>query len=400
MGVAPRSSSVVLIVLLTVLTHSSFKGSKVLVSLFALELGATPLAIGLLFATYSLFPMVLAVYAGKLSDRYGMRRLMIFGACGLVAGLLVPFMWPQLAGLAVSAALIGICYIFYTIAVQHVIGALGGAAARTRNYSIFSLGVGFTALIGPTTAGFAIDLIGHRSTYLLLATLPTLPILVLVLVRELVPAAQMRSAGSAQHRLADLIRDVPLRRALLAAGIVESGLELFNFFLPIYARSLGFSASAIGLIMATFAVALLAARACTGAFARRFGEERVLSVTLYAAGAICLVFPSVSGFPALLGVSFALGLALGPGSPLTLVLAYNRAPPARAGEAIGVRQTMNKVAETVMPIVFGTIGTLAGVGPVFWTTAVTLALGARLTRSDGRGSVSAARARSEDERAR
>jgi MFS family permease len=77
------------IVLLTVLTHTSFKGSKVLISLYALDLGASPLTVGVLFSMYSVFPVLLAVYAGKLSDRFGSRRLILFGASGLAAP------WPS-----------------------------------------------------------------------------------------------------------------------------------------------------------------------------------------------------------------------------------------------------------------------------------------------------------------
>src|SRR5438309_1995130 len=174
--------AVYLVVLLTVLTHTSFKASKVLIALYAYDLGANPLTIGVLFSMYSLFPVFLSVYVGRLSDRYGSRRPMIFGALGLMLGLFLPYVFPQLAALFVSAALIGLCYIFYTVSVQHLIGALGEATDRTRNYSIFSMGVGVTALLGPTTAGFAIDSIGHRPTYLLLALLPSLPVLAMLLV--------------------------------------------------------------------------------------------------------------------------------------------------------------------------------------------------------------------------
>ena len=50
---------------------------------------------------------------------------MLFGASGLALGLLLPFLMPSLATLYVSAALVGTCYIFYTVAVQHLIGAIG-----------------------------------------------------------------------------------------------------------------------------------------------------------------------------------------------------------------------------------------------------------------------------------
>jgi MFS family permease len=327
---------------------------------------------------YSVFPVLLAVYAGKLSDRFGSRRLILFGASGLAAGLLIPFAAPQLASLFASALLIGLCYIFYTVAVQNLIGSIGEEHERTRNYSIFSIGVGLTALLGPTTAGFAIDLIGHRSTYLLLGLLPLLPVLALALAPRLLPSGRSKHRPRADNRVADLLGNAPLRRVLITAGIVETGLELFNFFLPIYARSLGMSASLIGLIMGAFAVALLLVRTFMPSLVRRFSEERVLSSSLYVAAATCAAFPFASSFVELAAISFVLGLGLGCGSPLSLVLAYNRSPPGRSGEAIGVRQTVNKITELVMPIVFGSVGTAIGMWPVFLMDGGLLAAGAWL----------------------
>src|SRR4051812_29987288 len=86
---------------------SSWQASKLLSSLFAIQLGATQLAIGTIIGTYSLFPMVLAYYAGKLSDRLGARIPMLFGTVGVVLGIGVPSVFPMLPALYVSAALIG-----------------------------------------------------------------------------------------------------------------------------------------------------------------------------------------------------------------------------------------------------------------------------------------------------
>src|SRR5262245_19481338 len=118
----------VLVLAVTLLIHTAFKGSKVLVSLYAIELGATPLVIGVLVSMYSFFSLFLAVYAGRVSDRLGFGMPMAFGALGLAAGLAVPYFMPHLAGLLVSALLIGLCYIFYTVAVQHLIGSLAAGA--------------------------------------------------------------------------------------------------------------------------------------------------------------------------------------------------------------------------------------------------------------------------------
>lgn len=373
-----------LILLLTVLNHVSFKGSKVLISLFAIDLGANPLTIGMLFAMYSVFPVFLSVYAGKISDRFGFRPPMILGSCGLLAGLLLPYFAPNLVALFFSATLIGMFYIFYVVAVQHLIGSFGEGLARTRNYSIFSISVGLTALLGPTTAGFSIDGLGHRATYLLLAVIPVIPIVVLMFLYRYLPKPRHHEAPRKDHGVMDLLGDVPLRRVLVAAGIMETGNELFNFLLPIYARSIGMSASRIGLIMGGFALALLLVRALMPALVRRSSEERVLSGSLFLAGAACLAFPLVETFALLLAVSFVLGLGLGCGAPLSLVLAYNRSPAGRSGEAMGLRQTFNKTIEVLVPLIFGSLSTAFGMLPVFWLDALTLAAGGWLMRRDAR----------------
>src|SRR5688572_19553332 len=75
-----RLMAVYLAVLLSVLQGISMRGSKVLVSLGALANGATPFEVGLLAALFALFPLLLAVYAGKISDRIGVKRPILGGA--------------------------------------------------------------------------------------------------------------------------------------------------------------------------------------------------------------------------------------------------------------------------------------------------------------------------------
>ena len=53
--------------------------------------------------------------------------------------------------------------------------------------------------------------------------------------------------------------------------------------------------------------------------------------------------------------------------------------PGRAGEALGLRLTVNKFTQIVVPIAFGSLGTAAGVHPVFWTNALLLLAGGYLS---------------------
>ena len=59
-------------------------GARVLLTLYALESGAPPYAIGLLATTFALFPTLLAWVSGRLSDRFGSRWLLVLGTTGVV----------------------------------------------------------------------------------------------------------------------------------------------------------------------------------------------------------------------------------------------------------------------------------------------------------------------------
>jgi hypothetical protein len=102
------------------------------------------------------------------------------------------------------------------------------------------------------------------------------------------------------------------------------------------------------------------------------------------AGVTYLAFPMV-GNPFVLGLmSFVLGLGLGSGQPLSIILTYNDSPPGRAGEALGLRLAVNKLTQIAVPLAFGSLGTAAGVFPVFWANALLLLIGGYLSGKKGR----------------
>ncbi len=371
------------IVALTVLNHIAYKGSKMLISLYAIDLGASPLTIGILYSLYSFFSLFLALYAGRASDRLGPRAPMLLGSLALAGGLILPFVWRGLPALFVSAALIGTLYIFYMVSAQHLIGAFGAGHKRTRNYATFSLGVALTALIGPTLTGFLIDTIGHQSTYAVLALLPVGPILFLLFFARNLPRVA-EDAKRAGHRTIDLVRNVPLRRAFIVAGIIETGGELFSFYMPIYGHSIGLSASLIGMILGTYAVAVLLTRLVMSALVKRSSEEAVLCASLAVASVACVLFPFVTSVYMLAVISFVLGIGLGCCGPLSMVITYNRAPEGRSGEAMGLRQSFNKFTEVLVPLIFGTVGSAFGIGAAFWMDAVLLGAGALIMKRDAR----------------
>lgn len=350
-----------------------FRGSKVLVSLFAIELGAPQFYIGILIALYSLFPMMLALYAGKLSDRLGVRSPMIAGSAGLALGLALPYLAPGLTALYASAALIGASHVFYNVSVQNLVGALSGTADRTRNFTNYGLVMAAGGFFGPLIAGFSIDQFGYAAGYLVLAAGPLIPVVVLIFARRLGRLGRKRSIENEQSLQAkNLLGNAPLRRTLITGAAILTGIDLFQFYMPIYGNAIGLSATTIGVILSMFAAASFAVRLIMPALVRRWSAETVLLWSLYAGGLTYLLFPLFES-AALLAVSaFALGLGLGCGQPLTMSLIYSRAPEGRSGEALGLRVSINNFMHIVVPLLFGTIGSVLGIAPVFIANALIL----------------------------
>jgi hypothetical protein len=57
---------------------------------------------------------------------------------------------------------------------------------------------------------------------------------------------------------------------------------------------------------------------------------------------------------------------------MIMSLLYEKAPPGRAGEAVGVRTLLINFSQTGIPLMFGALGAALGMQPVFWTVAAAL----------------------------
>jgi len=373
------------LIFITLLNHSAFAGSRVAVSLYAIHLNATPFTVGALMALYAVLPMLLAVSMGRLIDRIGTRFPMLVGSVSVGAGTLLPYLWQNLGALYPASVLIGSGFMMYQVAAQNSIGYLGRPEDRAMTFSLASLGFSVSGFTGPMIAGFGIDSFGHVATFAVFAAFPIVPIAVLGLNRLRLPQPHAHAASPepGRRRVADLLRHRGLRPVFLASALLAAAWDMFNFAIPIYGSRIGLSASSIGLVLGSFSVATFVIRGLLPAISRRLTPWRLLTVSLGTAAAAFFLFPMLERAALLMVVAFLLGLGLGMSQPMVMSLLHNIAPPGRVGEAIGVRMSLVNFSQTVMPLLFGALGTALGMAPVFWATALLLSTGSFYARRRG-----------------
>ncbi len=380
--------SIWIVMLMVVCNMLAYKGSKIIVTLFSIELGVSQALIGVLVALYSLFPMILAIYAGKLTDRLGVRWPMVIGSCGIALGLTLPYWFPSAITLYLQAALVGAAHVFYNVSVQNLIGSIGTADDRTKNFSNFGLAMSTGSFVGPLICGFGIDHFGHARTYLMIAAFPLITAAIMASAKHMKSgrvsrksdAPKSKSDGAASPPFELMVANRPLRRALITGAVILTGIDLFHFYMPIYGHHIGLSASQIGIVLAVFSVAAFVVRVGMPAIVKRLGAEKVLILSMFVAAATYLAVPYITHMAVLCVVCFILGLGTGCGQPLSLSMIYERAPGGRSGEALGLRATLNNFTHMVTPLLFGAIGTAFGIAPVFWCNSLMLAGGGLIMR--------------------
>lgn len=369
------------ILLLSSVVFVSLKGSRVLVTLFAVDLGASALQVALLFALHGVFPLLLAVAAGRIADRYDNRMLIYFGLGGYALSLALPYFFPAIVTMYFSVAIGGFTSMVFVVATQNLVGQLSEADTRTRYFSHYSIGESIASVAGPVFVGWSIDHFRHPLTFLCLALFCGFWLAVMRARHASVPSGVRAHSGATGGSARELLANRELRAALLTNSVVMMGIDLFNLYIPVYARGLGFSATTIGMVVGAFGVAGFITRLAIPPVTARYGERRMLAWALAISALAYLSFPLVHTPAPLAASAFVLGLGLGCGQPLSMILAFNAAPPGRAAEALAMRLAVSYGAHVVIPPVFGALGTVMGLAPVFWTCAMLLGGGSCLNRA-------------------
>jgi MFS family permease len=313
-----------------------------------------------------------------------MRLPLALGALLIVIGLVVPWAFPSVIALCMSACIMGVGFMSWQVAAQTMTGSLSGPESRAGNFALLGMGFSLSGLLGPLIAGFSIDLISYRPTYLVLATLPLISLIAVWWFPGWIPQRRASSKRGPKSSSFDLWRIASLKSTFIAGGIIATAWDLFNFFLPVYARSLGHRASAIGIIMATFACATFTVRLATGWLSGRFGDAKVLAGAIFLTACAYMLFPFFQSGWALGVLAFVLGLGCGCAQPISMTLIYNLSPKGRAGEGTGIRVMINQLTHVTIPLAFGALASVAGYVPVFAGCALMLFGGGEFYRRSAR----------------
>ncbi len=364
--------------------HACMAGMRMATPLLALKQGYSPLAVGALLALFALTQVFFALPAGRYVDREGLKKPLLISVTVSCVGASLSALWPVFPVLCLSALATGGATGMAVIALQRHVGRMAQNPAELRvAFSWLSIGPAISNFLGPVLAGLLIDYAGPEPAHIsgfqwafwMLAALPLSTWFWVRSVTELhAPQAENHQTP---RRALDLLAEPMMRRLLAVNWLLSSCWDVHTFVVPVLGHERGYSASVVGTILGSFAVAAAFIRVCLPFISRHVKEFQIITGSMACTAVLFGVYPLMPSPWAMGLCSILLGLVLGTAQPMIMSTLHQITPPHRHGEALGLRLMSINASSVLMPMLFGAAGALAGVAPVFWVVGASVALGAR-----------------------
>ncbi len=321
-----------------------------LLPFYAETFGASPLAIGLLFAVYSLCQLVASPLLGDLSDKHGRRPVLIFSLLGTVVSFVMMAMAHSLVMLFAARIVDGLSGGNISTARAYV-ADVTEPKDRARAYGLIGAAFGMGFIMGPALSG------------VLAAYSYTAPIWVaaaLTLVATLMawfwlPETVHRAAagtGMPFRNLAEMLQRPGLRRMLWIDFTYWFAFAIFQTTFALFmARRFGFGVSQTGYFFAAFGVlGAVVQGVAIRPVVHRLGDQPtfVLGLVCAAVGLVGATYAHTLTWFTVALVPLALGIGFGHPTVSALVSRAGRAD--EQGRVQGAAGAMESLGRTLGPV--------------------------------------------------
>ncbi|MGE5537190.1 MAG: MFS transporter [Gemmatimonas sp.] len=354
---------------------------NIIVPLWAIYLGFSPLQIGILVGTRSVLSFLLAIHGGALTDRFGTKRvLMVLAVVSTINPLLFPALsWfpflillQMLGGLAGSLA---------WVSAQAL--ALQVSAADTIFVSRFAFAARVGTTLAPATIGFLWDRAGVWPSFIatsiwggmFLAAALLIPAGAIVQETENGKPRRV-TLKSLMPRLSDYVGAfsllaIPSVVFVVAVSLVRiCSTNIQSSFYIVYLEQISFPGTLIGSLLTIGAVSAGIGTLLAGP------AERLMPPKWMYLGAVALsivficVTPLLGTWYPVLAVFIALrGFFQGLSGPIMFTYLSRSVKPTEQGLSIGLRSTANRVAAMAMPMIMGAAADIFSVAVSFYVMA-------------------------------
>ena len=342
-----------------------------LMAIYATDLGASGLSLGIMYSSFSLSRAIFMPVTGGLSDRKGRKNFMIAGLITYAAISILYTLAANIYQLALIRLLQGVASAMVIPVAQAYVGNLIPKGKEGTYMSRFTMSMYLGVGIGPLLGGTLAEFWNITSVFYVMGGFAALALALLwPLVPRITPPRRQDKAKSVP--VMTMIRDNKVKAISLYMASRAVFRQSIVAFLPILAvNTLGMSTSSLGLVLSLYLLSGAVAQGIFGPIADRFNKNVLIIFGSVVAPVFVFFLPgmhSTQGFLAIL-VPVALISALSRVSAMAISVEVG-AKYGRMGSSMGVINGAMSLGQFVGPLAFGYVMDRFGVGSIFTYGAI------------------------------
>ena len=343
---------------------------------YAKGVGASLSMLGSYGSVAAMTMLLLSLPLGRLSDRYGRRRMMV---PGLILFIVVPLsymaaqspyhLYPIRIALGLGVGLIfGNGFLLMSEVAEE------GFRNVAQGLYMTSMGLGFT--LGPLVGGFAAKLVGPSLSFKISSGFAVLGLLLLLMVKE----NRVKESGKTEARmgLSELVRDPRIIASGVANFVNSLMFNAITLFFPVYSSDIGLDEADVGIGFTSRGLASTAVRLPVGSLTRRIKALNLMAAGLLLSAATIFTVSNSSGLVLVCVLMGVQGVAYGVYLTSGNVYVSEEAPKDRKATAMAVYSMFGNIGGIVGPATLGVIAENIGARGALQFSAVVTVLGVAL----------------------
>ena len=339
---------------------------SLLIPLWALSLGASPLFIGLSVSAGAVLPSLFSINSGAVIDRLGTKTVLFYSPLVIASISALYTLFPLISVLITLQLFFGLIQSMSWISAQTHVAKLTRQSGNNHYASSFSFAVNLGNFSGPLIVGFAWDFIAPWAAFACVSAWCIclwLSALIVPKEKEAKGQKEQKKPSVSLVRLLPNWRDYQSAFALLAIPAVLiviygtfmrlSSSSIKSSFYLVYLEQINFSASTVATILSAHALAGTFSTLAVRYLSRYFQSITILFAALIISIAPFCFTPLFVGYWSQLLLVTVSGFGLGMTLPLLISILGHAVPSEKQGIAVGLRTSANYMASFAIPLLFG-----------------------------------------------